>query len=68
MAQAAASGRFSKEDFRTFTLALANRLAERDKRSIGKQEAKKQAHTYGMGQKKLKDFEKAYLKAWGFAN
>jgi hypothetical protein len=68
MAQAAVDGRFPKDAFRDFTMTLANKLAEKDKLTLLKTEAKEKAQSYSKSDKKLKDFEKAYLKAWGLVD
>ena len=67
MALLSARNKAPKESLRTFTEVLAQRLAERDRKSGPRAEPRHLAIKYSAGEKRLKDFEKAYLKAWGIA-
>lgn len=64
MAQISAKGKASKDDIKDFAIRLAEKLAERDKKSGAKAEPRQLALKYSGGDKRLKEFEKAYLKAW----
>lgn len=64
MAQVSAKGKPNKAVFGSFANRLAQQLAIRDRKAGPKADPKRLAAQYSQGNKKLKEFEKAYLKAW----
>jgi|GEM_PF-6463009 len=65
MARIASGGRFSKDVFKEFMTILGGNLAGKDTTNTPHADALKQASMYTQGDKKLKELEKAYLKARG---